>query len=353
MTQPARILVVDDHEPNRLRHCEWLRDIPGVECVHAASALAAFEQARAQDFALFLLDVNLPDLDGFELASLLREDPRSRFTPIVFVSGEASPRKYLTRSYRMGEVDFLLAASDGAPLVRTVPLFLEMFRQRQQLQEVVTRLQRQNPGLQRGLEAFIRERDALGILPTQDPLTRLPNRAMFRERLAGALARAARRGERLAVACVGLDDFPAMHDRLGAVAGDELLLQAADRLARSLRASDTVARLGRDEFALLLEGLEHPGDAGVVASKIHARLVEPYRLRLPPQRTEIEARIGASIGVSVYPVHARDAEDLLLLADLGMHAIKRNGGGVLVFPGAGRPLAPRGEPDPASDPAGG
>jgi PleD family two-component response regulator len=81
-----------------------------VEIVEANGGQRALELARAHDFAMFLLDINMPDLDGFELASLLRQEPRADLTPIVFVTSEATDRPYLMRGYRMGAVDFMVSA---------------------------------------------------------------------------------------------------------------------------------------------------------------------------------------------------------------------------------------------------
>jgi diguanylate cyclase (GGDEF)-like protein/PAS domain S-box-containing protein len=152
-----------------------------------------------------------------------------------------------------------------------------------------------------------------------DALTGLPNRCLFWERLAQSLLRAKRDHHHVAVLWIDLDGFKAINDRWGHATGDELLQQAALRMNGRMRDSDTVARMGGDEFAVILPGLAGIDAAELVGTDLTSRLAEPFALRRGA------GRISASIGVALYPRHAEDAETLVRYADMAMYAAKYAG----------------------------
>lgn len=168
--------------------------------------------------------------------------------------------------------------------------------------------------------ADITERKAIeekiSFMAQHDPLTGLPNRTLFSDRLDRALALARRERRNLAVMFVDLNDFKPVNDTFGHGVGDLLLQAVARRIESALRSSDTVARIGGDEFVVLLSNLEHPGDAESVAAKIGQALSEPYDL---DGRT---VRISASIGASVFPADGEDAAALCRHADAKMYLDK-------------------------------
>ncbi len=153
-----------------------------------------------------------------------------------------------------------------------------------------------------------------------DGLTGLPNRALFRDRVDHALARAWRSTHRVAVLFVDLDHFKTVNDSIGHDQGDRLLVSAAQRLGRCLRAGDTAARLGGDEFGVLLEGIQDVEQIHAVCDRITAALRSPFAL------TEREATISGSIGVAL-AVDGDDADVLLRNADVAMYHAKESGRG--------------------------
>ncbi|MFJ3101973.1 putative bifunctional diguanylate cyclase/phosphodiesterase [Streptomyces sp. NPDC086835] len=157
-----------------------------------------------------------------------------------------------------------------------------------------------------------------------DPLTDLPNRALFTERVRGALTGRRAGDEGTAVLFIDLDGFKGVNDRLGHQAGDELLIQAARRLADSVRAADTAARLGGDEFAALIVG-DGSGDRSAresqvleIADRLRLMLSQPYRI------DGGEVRVAASIGVA-FAEPAMSPTDLMRNADLAMYRAKAAG----------------------------
>ena len=153
-----------------------------------------------------------------------------------------------------------------------------------------------------------------------DGLTRLPNRALFTDRLDRALERAKRRDDfTVAVLFLDLDRFKVVNDSLGHMTGDQLLIGVARRLERALRHVDTVARLGGDEFVILLEDIEEISDATQSAERIQAMLREPFDL------DESEVFTSASIGIAVSTTGYSRAEDIIRDADIAMYRAKSMG----------------------------
>ena len=174
------------------------------------------------------------------------------------------------------------------------------------------------------LTGQLAEREAeLRHLAFHDPLTGLPNRALFSDRLGHALELHARDLRPVSLIFLDLDDFKVINDSLGHAAGDELLIRVGERLTSTLRRGDTVARLGGDEFAVLLED---DGDVLAVTDAVTAALTAPFSLR------GSAVRVAASIGVVELPPEAvgTSADELLNKADTAMYAAKRGGKGRLV-----------------------
>lgn len=160
----------------------------------------------------------------------------------------------------------------------------------------------------------------LEFLARYDQLTELPNRALFLDRLHSALQRARRNSSKLAILYLDMDNFKQINDTFGHAAGDHLLREVAARLNQCVRESDTVSRIGGDEFVMLLEAINTREDAVLVAEKTLISLRDLYIL------DGLQFTSSPSIGIAVYPEHALDDLHLVQLADQAMYAAKRNGG---------------------------
>jgi diguanylate cyclase (GGDEF)-like protein/PAS domain S-box-containing protein len=152
-----------------------------------------------------------------------------------------------------------------------------------------------------------------------DPLTQLPNRRLFTDRLAQEVKRARRENALLGLLFLDLDRFKEVNDTLGHSMGDLLLIEAARRIRDCVREADTVARLGGDEFTLILSKLTHVGDIERVAQDLIDALSYPFQLG------EEQAFVSASIGITIYPLDAGVPEALAKNADQAMYAAKRDG----------------------------
>ena len=158
-------------------------------------------------------------------------------------------------------------------------------------------------------------------LAHHDALTGVPNRLLFNDRLGQAISLAKRDSRQFALLYLDLDNFKPVNDTFGHDAGDGLLKSAAERIRQQVRESDTVARVGGDEFTVILPDISSREAAATVAQKIVAALATPFQLGIQQQSVEI----GASIGIAIYPGDGQDHETLIKLADAAMYHAKKQG----------------------------
>lgn len=162
-------------------------------------------------------------------------------------------------------------------------------------------------------------KEHLEYLANFDTLTGLPNRRLFFDRLGQALLNAKRQKHLVGLLYLDLDRFKEVNDSFGHSVGDQLLKETATRLTHSLRLSDSAARMGGDEFTVILTKIVEPADAAIVAGRIVNSLSQPFILE------EREVSIGVSIGIGIYPVDGEDADILLKKADTAMYRAKETG----------------------------
>ncbi len=289
------ILLIEDNPDDAVLISYLLESMPGesiamrrADRLSAALELIAIEQPR-----LVLLDLGLPDTQGLEgLTQLLRAAPN---VPVVVVTGEGD-EELAVAAVRAGAQDFLVKGRlDSASLSRVMRHSVERHRR---LQDI-------------GAALLLQQFRA-----THDELTGLPNRVLFRDRLAHGIERAMRERRRLAVVYLDLDGFKPVNDTLGHAAGDELLVQVAAHLSDTLRRCDTIARLGGDEFGILLEDVRNRRTAADVIVHARAAFREAIPIRGHP------CAVDFSAGVAVFPEDGLDPDKLLRAADLAMYRDK-------------------------------
>jgi len=194
-----------------------------------------------------------------------------------------------------------------------------------QIENSKKNLQSLNDTLANEIAARKQVEEKIRYMAGHDNLTGLPNRTLFKDRLETAQNTAIRNKKKLAIMFIDLDGFKAVNDTFGHKAGDLLLQEIAQRLEAAVRKADTVARVGGDEFIVLLNGIECSCDAELVAKKILLSLGQPICL------TDNTAKVGASIGISIFPDHGDNTEKLITYADDAMYGIKKSGKNAYAF----------------------
>jgi diguanylate cyclase (GGDEF)-like protein len=301
----GRILVIDDEQANvrlleRLLLSGGFTEVRGV--TDPRDAMALFDEMQPD---LVMLDLHMPHLDGYAVLDLLRAKlAPNEYLPILVLTADTT-REAKERALSNGARDFLTK-----PLERTEVIL----RTRNLLETRYLHLALKDEN--RSLEAKLVHQ------AFHDSLTGLANRALFRDRAQHAIARS-ERGERVAIVLLDLDDFKSVNDTLGHGEGDRLLITVGERLLKATRGCDTVARIGGDEFAIQLEGMQHDDDALFVVNRIVEALRVPVRLH------GREASVAASIGVA-YAHGADRVDELVRNADVAMYRAKDDGKGLYV-----------------------
>lgn len=287
------ILLIEDNLGDYRLVREMLDESTGGRFIllHATQVSAAIPLLESEPIDVILLDLTLPDGSGLD--TLIKVHALAPEVPIVVLS-HAEDESMAVKAVRMGAQDFLVKSHiSGLMLARSLRYALE----RRQLEEQLHRLAH------------------------HDALTDLPNRKLFYDRLANAVANARRHQRSMALMLLDLNDFKQVNDNYGHQVGDELLRETARRLDSALRATDCVARLGGDEFIIYISDLADLQHVAHVAQKILDSLAEPH---VAGGR---QFPIHCSLGIALHPDDGDDMETLVRHADTAMYAAKAQGGG--------------------------
>ena len=241
-------------------------------------------------FDAMLLDLSLPD--AFGLPTVREVHAASPTIPVVVLSG-VSDQNLALQAVRQGAQDYLVKGQ-GHPelLARAIRYAIE----RKRFEEHLT------------------------YLAQYDHLTGLVNRTLFRDRLVQATARSKRMQQMIGLMLLDLDRFKLVNDTFGHDIGDELLKAVSERLKTCVREVDTVARMGGDEFTIILEGVSSEQNIFVVAKRITESIATPFELKGQ------HISIGISIGITIYPHDDHPVDELLKHADTAMYRAKQQGG---------------------------
>ena len=312
MSKKVPILIVDDLPQNILALEAVITDM-GVDIKTALSGNDALRQSLKHDFALILLDVQMPDMNGFEVARLIRANPKTRHFPIIFVTAGMKGLLDQIAGYETGAVDYLMKPFEPVILRSKVKVFRELYQQRKMIEDFYYTLEQ----IVEERTAELKEaNDTISRLAATDELTKLSNRRSFNDRLASALSAAIRHDYPLSMIMADLDHFKVVNDTFGHGEGDKVLKAFADLLRETIRAEDVAARWGGEEFIVILP--HTPCDAA-------AALAERIRVAFEEHSGgDIPVSLSASFGV-VQLQEGDDTDALIRRADAALYRAKREG----------------------------
>ncbi len=295
MTVPLNVLIVEDSEDDTQLLLYALKKggfEPVFERVDGASSMEMALARRAWD--IVISDHNLPNFSALKALNLLRENGYE--TPFFIVSGGIE-EDLAAEAMKAGAQDYVMKSN----LTRLPPAI------ERELREVEVRRDRKRA------EATVEHQ------AHYDLLTNLPNRTTFKDRLTVALAQTGRNRKMLAILFVDLDRFKTIVDTLGHTIGDKLLRGVAERLRASLEDGDTLARMGGDEFVILLPQITRTDRAVRVAQRVLEAIKPPFHF------DQHELHLTMSIGITLYPYDGEDADTLLKNADTALYRAKEHG----------------------------
>lgn len=342
---PYQILVIDDNLSNVELLFEYLTHA-GFKVEKALDGNSGLKKVEEQRPDLILLDVMMPDIDGFEVCARLKQNPAYAEIPIIFTTSLTESIHKVT-GLQLGAVDYITKPFDLCEVIARINLQLKLYNLNYQLRQEIQEKRQAEVALQTlnlELEQRVEKRTAQLKLALQelqqaqvrllereqqleyevyhDSLTGLPNRAWCIHQLNRMIKRYRRDPNyRYAVLFLDLDRFKVVNDSLGHLLGDQLLKQVAHRLQSCLTENSYVIRLGGDEFIILMEHIRGIEEAIALAQKILHELIPPFRV------DHYEVYSSASIGITFSQVGYHQPEEILRDADVAMYSAKANGKG--------------------------
>ncbi|MEM7595029.1 MAG: EAL domain-containing protein [Cyanobacteria bacterium P01_A01_bin.83] len=323
------ILVVDDVADNLQILATTLRK-QGYQVRCAKNGSTAVRGAKTILPDLILLDIKMPDLDGYQVCQKLKANEQTRDIPIIFLSAlddvldkvkafEVGGVDYISKPIQVKEVlarvknQISLQLANAKIIELNQDLEQRVYQRTLELKTAIQKLQQEINERQRVQQQLIH--DAL-----HDSLTGLPNRALLVERIEFTIAHTKRNpGYKYGLLFIDLDRFKIINDSLGHLIGDKLLIAVSKLLQRCVRENDIVARLGGDEFVILLDGIQSLQDAILIGDRIQQKLRSPFELEGHSIFT------SASIGIVFSLIEYSNAADLLRDADIAMYRAKDSG----------------------------
>ncbi|HEV3469377.1 MAG TPA: diguanylate cyclase [Pyrinomonadaceae bacterium] len=287
MTGKFNVLVVDD-EPDKRQLLAFALQMEGYEVHTAADGEEGLAEVAARQPDLIVTDVMMPRMDGYEMIRRVRSDPRTRFIPVIIQSAARVAGQDVRRGSELGALGYL-----------TDPTDLDLLRARA-----------------RTLLEFKRYLDSCEEAAFTDHLTGLANRRRFERQLEREVARTERYGHPFCLLLVDLDNLKRVNDSAGHDAGDEALRRVGGAIQSGTRGIDTGARIGGDEFAVILP--ETPFERGL-------EVAERLRTAVASMEVEGAGRLSVSLGLAELPACARDGDSLREAADAALYEAKRSG----------------------------
>lgn len=313
----ANILIVDD-KPTNLRILSTMLTKQGYKVRAVISGEMALTAAQTVPPDLILLDIKMPDFDGYQICQALKQHPDTCQIPVIFLSAlqDVSDK---VKAFQAGGVDYITKPFQFEEVLARVSTHLALQKACYQLEqlnkELKQRVEKRTVDLELAQKQLLYE-------ALHDNLTQLPNRSLFLERVEQALKRYQDESKYLfAVLLLDLDRFKVINESDGHAVGDRLLIAVSRKLETLVGQTDTVARLGGDEFAILLDPIDDVNEALRTTQHIKTALTTRFQLQ------EREVFTSPSIGLALSSPAYHSAEEILRDADIAMAHAKQQGRG--------------------------
>lgn len=317
-----KILIVDDKRENLIALQAILGSVDA-DIVEASSGMEALNELLMTQFSLVILDVQMPEMDGFEVAELMNNNSKTKGTPIIFVTAISKEDQYVYKGYDSGAVDYLFKPFDPTILLSKVKVFLDLYCQKQIIEhknkELETFIHKMKV-LQGELEEANKN---LTDLSVKDGLTKVYNRRYFDGVFIEECRRAIRNQLPMSVIMVDIDNFKSYNDTYGHMAGDDCLIRVAECLAGCVnRPGDILARYGGEEFVYLLPETDHVGAEYVAQSACD----QVRQLNIPHAGSETRNVVTVSLGICSHRTQDEDSVALMIKnADETLYKAKQMG----------------------------
>ncbi len=307
-----KILIVDDNADNLLSLEVALK--PSKAVIHKAnSGNEALRLVLKNDYVVVLLDVQMPEMDGYEVAAWMKKNIKTKNIPIIFVTAINTQQANITKGYNTGAVDYLFKPIDPHILLSKINVFLSLHRKGKDDNNLLL------DKIEKAKTQLKEQENELELLAKRDTLTMLYNRLAFEIELKRIIAMSSRYERKSALILLDIDNFKWLNDTYGHEKGDIVLKNVADIITETIRVEDFAARVGGDEFAVILTEVQNDSDAGIVAEKLITAInnfdisvLDDYFLTI-------------SIGISCFPASAKNFGDLVKQADIAMYQAKQSG----------------------------
>ena len=316
------ILIVDD-TPNNLRFLSTTLTEQGYKVRSVTDGLMAFTVAEAAQPDLILLDIMMPNIDGYEVCQRLKANEKTCDIPVIFLSALDEVLDKV-KAFSVGGVDFITKPFQLEEVLARIQTHLSLRSAQKEISQLNAELEQRVRQRTAQLEQEIAERlqvqERLLHLALHDVLTGLPNRTWFMKRLAQLLQQVSQQsGYHFAVLFLDCDRFQSVNDSLGHLVGDQLLVSLARRIELCLRPGTMLCRLGGDEFVILLQEVSQSSDATKIANDILLELAAPFQINNYQVFTNVS--IGIVMGSDIY----KQPEHILRDADTAMYRAKAKG----------------------------
>lgn len=309
-SRPSRILIVDDVSKNIQMVANILKE-EGYQMTFAQNGKAALDKIRAHDFDLVLLDIMMPEINGFEVCRELKKDPATRDIPIVFLTAKVDTES-IAKGFEIGGLDYVTKPFNGIELLARVKTRLELKHSREELISANQKLRETN-------QELLKYQKELELAARTDTLTKLSNRRDIIEKIENEKIRFERSGRPFSLVLCDIDDFKLFNDKHGHDCGDFVLVSIAEMLRSRVRKQDGVARWGGEEFLLLLP--ETPLEGGVILAESLRKNISDYNYKYKNNNL----RITMTFGVSIFDSLSMDIEQCIKIADKALYRGKDQG----------------------------